>query len=82
VESGIWNLWNRSKKLNMECGIWNGQNRGIYGMELEFQYIPGVYFAHGGRCLSINTSDGLELFLSRFERSLYVVNMELYFLNR
>jgi hypothetical protein len=30
----------------MECGIWNGQNRGIYGingMELEFQHTPDTY---------------------------------------
>jgi hypothetical protein len=29
----------------IEYGMWNGQNRGIYGingMELEFQHIPGT----------------------------------------
>jgi hypothetical protein len=27
-------------------GIWNGQNRGIYGIELEFQHIPDICAHH------------------------------------
>jgi hypothetical protein len=37
VESGIYGIDLKNGIWNMECGIWNGQNRGIYGINgMEF----------------------------------------------